>query len=166
MELMENSHDFGWSAAKGAHAVLLCKMEEGRVHWDDTHKIDRIRRAHAQKVQTLVLKNERSQKTIPLQVGISKNRLVRIRRIMRQMVVHIYTYAAIALQMERNIDTPQRTVGKIQKRVGHCFAAPNHTNDYKTFKTRIFVNSMKSNVQSVNWSQDWEFPMLAWLVQI
>ena len=50
-ELMEDSHDFGWSAAKGAHAVLLCKMEEGRVNWGDTHKIDRIRRAHAQKVQ-------------------------------------------------------------------------------------------------------------------
>ena len=39
-ELMEDSHDFGWSAAKGAHAVLLCKMEEGRVSWDQTHKID------------------------------------------------------------------------------------------------------------------------------
>ena len=34
---------------------------------------------------------------------------------------------------------------------------PNCTNDYKTFKTRIFVNSMKSNVESVNWSQDWKF---------
>ena len=39
-ELMEDSHDFGWNAAKGAHAVLLCKMEEGRVSWDQTHKID------------------------------------------------------------------------------------------------------------------------------
>ena len=47
-ELMEDSHDFGWSAAKGAHAVLLCKMEEGCVSWDQTHKIDRI-----QKVQNL-----------------------------------------------------------------------------------------------------------------
>ena len=52
-ELMEDSHDFGWSAAKGAHAVLLCKMEEGRVSWDQTHKIDRIRIAHAQKIQNL-----------------------------------------------------------------------------------------------------------------
>ena len=51
-ELMEDSHDFGWNAAKGAHAVLLCKMEEGRVRWEDTHKIDRIRRAHAHRVQT------------------------------------------------------------------------------------------------------------------
>ena len=46
-ELMEDSHDFGWSSAKGSHAVLLCRMEEGRVTWKDTHKIDRVRRAYA-----------------------------------------------------------------------------------------------------------------------
>ena len=50
-EIMEDSRDFGWGAAKGAHAVLLCKMEEGRINWAETNKIDRIRRAHAHKVQ-------------------------------------------------------------------------------------------------------------------
>ena len=30
-EIMEDLHDFGWAAAKGSHAVLLCKMEEGRI---------------------------------------------------------------------------------------------------------------------------------------
>ena len=49
-ELMEDAQDFGWSSAKGAHAVLLCRMEEGKVNWNMTEKIDRIRRAHAQKV--------------------------------------------------------------------------------------------------------------------
>ena len=49
-EIMDDSHDFGWKTAKGAHAVLLCRMEEGRLTWQDTDKIDRIRRAHAQKV--------------------------------------------------------------------------------------------------------------------
>ena len=51
-EIMEDSHDFGWGAAKGAHAVLLCKMEEGRLDWSDTIKIDRVRRAYAHKVQS------------------------------------------------------------------------------------------------------------------
>ena len=46
-EIMEDSHDFGWAAAKGSHAVLLCKMEEGRITWDETHKINRVRRAYA-----------------------------------------------------------------------------------------------------------------------
>ena len=49
-ELMEDAQDFGWTSAKGAHAVLLCRMEEGKVNWAMTEKIDRIRRAHAQKV--------------------------------------------------------------------------------------------------------------------
>ena len=49
-ELMEDAQDFGWASAKGAHAVLLCRMEEGKVNWNMTEKIDRIRRAHAQKV--------------------------------------------------------------------------------------------------------------------
>ena len=44
-EIMDDSHDFGWKTAKGAHAVLLSRMEEGRVTWQDTDKIDRIRRA-------------------------------------------------------------------------------------------------------------------------
>ena len=26
-ELMEDSHDCGWSSAKGSHALLLCRME-------------------------------------------------------------------------------------------------------------------------------------------
>ena len=49
-DLMEDAQDFGWSSAKGAHAALLCRMEEGKVNWNMTEKIDRIRRAHAQKV--------------------------------------------------------------------------------------------------------------------
>ena len=51
-EIMEDSHDFGWGAAKGAHAVLLCKMEEGRLDWSDTVTIDRVRRTYAHKVQS------------------------------------------------------------------------------------------------------------------
>ena len=48
-ELMEDCTDFSWSGAKAAHAVLCCEFERGMVTWDDTAKIDRIRRAHAQK---------------------------------------------------------------------------------------------------------------------
>ena len=47
-EIMEDAQDFGWASAKGAHALLLCRMEEGKVEWHMTEKIDRIRRAHAQ----------------------------------------------------------------------------------------------------------------------
>ena len=49
-DLMEDATDFTWSSAKAAHAVLLCEMERGTVSWSDTNRIDRIWRAHAQKL--------------------------------------------------------------------------------------------------------------------
>ena len=48
-DLMEDATDFTWQGAKAAHAVLMCEMERGSVKWEDTDRIDRIRRAHAQK---------------------------------------------------------------------------------------------------------------------
>ena len=50
-DLMEDATDFSWGSAKAAHAVLLCEMERGSVTWTNTSRIDRIRRAHAQKHQ-------------------------------------------------------------------------------------------------------------------
>ena len=50
-DLMEDATDFSWQNAKASHAVLLCEMERGRVTWGDMTRIDRIRRAHAQKHQ-------------------------------------------------------------------------------------------------------------------
>ena len=51
-DLMEDTVDFSWQSAKAAHAVLLCDMEQGNVSWSETQKIDRIRRAHAQRHNT------------------------------------------------------------------------------------------------------------------
>ena len=47
--LMEDASDFSWEAAKASHAILLTNMEGNRITWGDTDKIDRIRRAHAQR---------------------------------------------------------------------------------------------------------------------
>ena len=51
-------------AAKGCHAVLLVKMEEGKVAWGDINKIDRIRRAHAQKIQSGQVSGSGSKKNV------------------------------------------------------------------------------------------------------
>ena len=40
-DIMEDSQDF---------AVLLCKMEQDKIQWHETAKIDRVRRAHAQNI--------------------------------------------------------------------------------------------------------------------
>ena len=48
-DVMEDATDFSWQGAKAAHAVLLCEMERGSFTWENGERIDRIRRAHAQK---------------------------------------------------------------------------------------------------------------------
>ena len=50
-DIMEDASDFSWQSAKSSHAVLLCEMERGKVTWSDTTRIDRVRRAYAQKHQ-------------------------------------------------------------------------------------------------------------------
>ena len=47
--IMEDASDFSWESAKAAHAILLTNMEADRINWSETDKIDRVRRAHAQR---------------------------------------------------------------------------------------------------------------------
>ena len=50
ISLLDDANDFSWDAAKASHAVLLCRMEQGEVvSYQEIDKIDRIRRANAQK---------------------------------------------------------------------------------------------------------------------
>ena len=42
---MDDAQDLGWTSAKGAHAVLLCRMELDKINWNQTKNMDRIRRA-------------------------------------------------------------------------------------------------------------------------
>ena len=48
--LVEDANDFSWGAARASHAVPLCRMEQGEVKgYGETDKLDRIRRADAQR---------------------------------------------------------------------------------------------------------------------
>ena len=50
VSLFDDANDFSWDAAKASHAVLLCRMEQGEIrNYTEFEKIDRIRRAHAQR---------------------------------------------------------------------------------------------------------------------
>ena len=61
--LLDDSNDFSWQAAKASHAVLLCRMEQGEIaSWAETEKIDRIRRANAQRHTSGPLPNNGGQK--------------------------------------------------------------------------------------------------------
>ena len=50
--LIEDAQDFGWPSIKGAHALILCYMEDGKFNWLMSEKLDRLRRAHAKKIMT------------------------------------------------------------------------------------------------------------------
>ena len=45
-ELFQNTCDFGWQAAKGAHLVVMTKMEEGLVSWADLKKVNKVRKTY------------------------------------------------------------------------------------------------------------------------
>ena len=50
IHLFDDATDFFWASAKASHAVLLCRMKQGEIAgWAETDKIDRVRRAHAQR---------------------------------------------------------------------------------------------------------------------
>ena len=38
--------DYGWQAAKGAHLVVMTKMEEGLAAWADLKKVNKIRKTY------------------------------------------------------------------------------------------------------------------------
>ena len=70
--LLDDSNDFSWQAAKASHAVLLCRMEQGEViSWSETDKIDRIRRANAQRHVIPTQANPASQKKELCILGVS-----------------------------------------------------------------------------------------------
>ena len=76
ISLLDDTQDF-WQAAKASHAVPLCCMEQGEISdWRQVEKIDRIRRANAQKHIPTVSNNQhnkasnsrfsnKAQKTMP-----------------------------------------------------------------------------------------------------
>ena len=49
-ELMQDAADNSWAAAKGAHAVLMYRMQDGVLDWRDLEKIKKIRQTYARSV--------------------------------------------------------------------------------------------------------------------
>ena len=96
-DLMEDATDFSWQGAKAAHAVLMCEMERGTVKWEDGDRIDRIRRAHAQKHVSHTRKNwARQDNKKPWFCKTSKTIPVVLQTSMRPMASCINIFALIA----------------------------------------------------------------------
>ena len=170
-ELMEDAQDFGWASAKGAHAVLLCRMEEGKVNWAKTEKIDRIRRAHAQKVV-----NNPSKKSTPELSGVP------CKFFQSQKCPHKGDHHT-AVQLYKHICSVCNTLGKrfphalkdcrnskkstvdSKKRIRHCSNAvqstqvkrQNHSQvtNGRDRKTRVISSNTWVTGESSNWRSDY-----------
>ena len=51
-ELFQNVCDYGWQAAKGAHLVVMTKMEDGLVTWGDLKRVNKIRKTYVRSTGT------------------------------------------------------------------------------------------------------------------
>ena len=81
ISLLDDAQDFSWQAAKASHALLLCRMEQGKISdWGQIDKIDRIRSANAQMHVPILSDNQhtksnasrfspKAQKTMPCSVN-------------------------------------------------------------------------------------------------
>ena len=104
-DIMDDSQDFGWPSAKGAHAVLLCQMEQDKIQWHETSKIDRVRRAHAQKISQNPHQNKK-EPTNPCHVNITKKVLVASLTTMSTMGKCTCMLAPPVIAQEKLIPTP------------------------------------------------------------
>ena len=71
---------------------------------------------------------------------------------MRQMVNTYLHVCSNCFASEKKCPHPSKDCRKSTKT-----SRATCTTDHKSFKTRIVVNSVKTNVESVNWSHNWKY---------
>ena len=65
-ELMQDACDYSWESAKGAHSVLLHRMADRVVDWDQVKEVQKIRKCYAQTTATQSQeKYSKNQKAVP-----------------------------------------------------------------------------------------------------
>ena len=145
-DLMEDSHDFGWQNAKGSHAVLLCKMEDNKISWNQGSPtlIPKV------KLKSRMTKN-------PSHAGFINVALAHIGQTMKLVAKCICTSAPTVILKGKITSIHLKIVRLVQKRVKHCCRAVlKIRNDRTVFKTRIVYNSVIGDVESDNWRYDFD----------
>ena len=116
-DIMEDASDFSWQSAKASHAVLLCEMERGKVTWQDTARIDRVRRAYVQKHQGSGRQNWGQKMGIKNPGSVSSTEVahVHLKRTTRLGGSYIGTFVPLVWHKVGNLVTQNVTV-TLQKR--------------------------------------------------
>ena len=62
-DLFQDVCDMGWQAAKGAHLVVMSKMEDGMVTWSDLKKVNKIRKTYVRSSMGASTSNQQDQQS-------------------------------------------------------------------------------------------------------
>ena len=62
-DLFQDVCDMGWQSAKGAHLVVMSKMEDGLVTWLDLKKVNKIRKTYVRSSVGVTTSNHQEQQT-------------------------------------------------------------------------------------------------------
>ena len=172
-EIMEDANDFGWQSAKAPHAVLLCRIEDGKVGWSETQKIDRIRRVHVQRgvTQNNGVQNSKSTKSDSkptmacrfCQWGLCHNQ--RDHETGGTLYKHVCATCFSMGKENRHMSKDCKVSSRnSKKRVKHCQKAVHSGSDIVSSchvpkniycTSRVVCNSNLYNGTSSNWKADW-----------
>ena len=72
---MKHCHGYGWQRAKHVHTVLVCKMEETRINWNELNKLIKFKGLMRKELAQMKVKGLQI-KTSKLSVGFTKEVLV------------------------------------------------------------------------------------------
>ena len=64
-ELTQDACDFTWEAAKGAHAVLMHRMNDGVISWSNLAEIHKLRARYAQTTASHSVQEKKTLKVVP-----------------------------------------------------------------------------------------------------
>ena len=132
-DIMEDAQDFGWATANGAHALILCRMEEGKVDWLSSEKLDRLRRAHAQKIVTNTGSNSNSSKNRTEAQGVPckfyqsakcshKNDHTTSGQLYRHICSYCFSLGKILHTQSRNVEISVNRMQKTNRALQICSA--------------------------------------------
>ena len=133
-------------------------MEEGRITWDETHKIDRVRRAYAHR------STSSSQASYVNKKLGNKDQSMPCRYFQKNSCSHkgdhetggrLYLHICSYFHSQgKNITHSLKDLSKDKKRVGHCSNAVPSTEKNcqgRMYSERVINNTSKDSLSSINW---------------
>ena len=105
---MEDSHDFGWASAKGSHAVLLSKMEEGRKLRKWIRFEELMLTGLPLYLKVFITTKNRVARTNPCHVDITRKSPAHTKGTIKLVEGYIYIYVATVIPRQKHCTFTER----------------------------------------------------------